>query len=430
MNDPNFKILFFTDSYPYSSAAEDTFIEPELPHLMTAFSSISLIPKSSEGEKKDVSNGIYVDLSLAQLLMSNCFIAYLVHNTLLSVTSKIFYREILKKPKKTLHPVSIVRLILFLGTAIQTKKWVEKYIISNNIDFSKTIFYTYWNYGTTMGICFAKEIYPEMIVISRAHAADLYEEQHNPHYIPFRPEIFKSINKVFADSENGKKYLLTQYPEGDSIIRLSQMGVNVQDFITASSNDGIFRIVSCSYFVTFKRIDLLILGLCELGKMRKNQVFEWVHIGDGPLRSELEKVANETLPKNIRHSFLGILPNPDLIEYYKNNKIDVFINVSASEGTPVSIMEAQSCSIPVIATSVGGNTEIVTNENGFLLNESPTPLEIANAICTFLDNPSITMQKKEISRQNWNEKYNSEKNFQCFVQDLVELLNNRKKGIM
>ena len=48
-----------------------------------------------------------------------------------------------------------------------------------------------------------------------------------------------------------------------------------------------------------------------------------------------------------------------MLDYYKNNIIDIFINLSASEGIPVSIMDAISFGIPCIATNVGGTGEIV-----------------------------------------------------------------------
>jgi len=48
------------------------------------------------------------------------------------------------------------------------------------------------------------------------------------------------------------------------------------------------------------------------------------------------------------------LPHNDVLNYYASNPVDVFINTSSSEGLPVSIMEAMSFGIPVIATNVGG----------------------------------------------------------------------------
>lgn len=63
--------------------------------------------------------------------------------------------------------------------------------------------------------------------------------------------------------------------------------------------------------------------------------------------------------------------NQQVYDYYKSNKVDVFVNVSYSEGLPVSLMEASSFGIPVIATDVGGSAEIIDKEqkNGFLLDK-------------------------------------------------------------
>ena len=61
----------------------------------------------------------------------------------------------------------------------------------------------------------------------------------------------------------------------------------------------------------------------------------------------------------------------------------MFINVSSTEGIPVSIMEAMSFGIPVIATAVGGTPEIVNNENGYLLSKDPSAKELAEVIQNF-----------------------------------------------
>lgn len=50
---------------------------------------------------------------------------------------------------------------------------------------------------------------------------------------------------------------------------------------------------------------------------------------------------------------MGYIANKDLLDWYKTNKPSIFINVSSSEGVPVSIMESMSCGIPTIATDVG-----------------------------------------------------------------------------
>lgn len=417
------KILLFTGSYPYSSAVEDTFIDPELPYLKSSFNAVIIIPKSLEGKKKDLPTNITVETTLGELLKLRRVFKSRTKTLLLVFTSLDFYKEILRKPKKTLKIRSIIRIISYLGVALRTKKWILRYIENNDIDLTKTIFYTYWLDEITMGICLAKIIYPEIKIISRAHGIDFYEERSYSSYIPFRPEIFQNLNKVYIASRNGQKYLSNKYPLYKHIFEVATLSIRNPNFIIKQSEDNIFRIVTCSFINPIKRIELLIYGLKKLGELKTDHQFCWIHIGNGPQKAELEKLSQTILPKNINYRFLGYLPNAGVINFYKNNPIDVFINVSQSEGgNPVSIMEAQSCGIPVIASAVGGNKEIVSDENGLLLNENPTSLEIANAICKFLDNETMRIDKKYKSHENWLNYYNSEKRCQLFVQGLIKML--------
>ena len=81
---------------------------------------------------------------------------------------------------------------------------------------------------------------------------------------------------------------------------------------------------------------------------------------------------------------MGNVNNNQVIDFYRTNPPHVFINVSSSEGVPVSIMEAISFGIPIIATDVGGNPEIcIENYNGFLLNKDFSNQDLQRMICRF-----------------------------------------------
>ena len=179
--------------------------------------------------------------------------------------------------------------------------------------------------------------------------------------------------------------------------------------------------MSCSFLVPVKRIGLLLKGIKIFAESRSNLPIEWNHLGDGPLRAQLEREARETMPSSVNFYFHGALANKDIINFYKKNPVDVFVNVSESEGIPVSIMEAHSCSIPVIATAVGGTSEIVNNENGFLLNNNPTPIEIADALEKFSHSSKDILAKRKICKFNWYSKYNANMNYNDFCDDLLML---------
>jgi glycosyltransferase involved in cell wall biosynthesis len=428
MRESDKKTLFlFTSSYPYSSAAEDTFIEPELPYLHKNFTTIVIVPRTLQGARAKVPQYIDVDTSLGeQLKLGKGFLPFL-NICFSALLSKIFYYELIRKRKIVFHRNSLIFLVYFSGVSHIIQKWFRKFMEKQNPDLTNTLFYTYWLNEVPLGICQTKAGKPDMKIVSRAHGGDLFEDRYNPSYLPYRPEIFQYLNKIYIASQDGADYLSKRYPQYRHIFEASMLGVPDPKSEAHISTDGIFRIISCSFIRPEKRIDLLITGLKELGDTRKNQKFEWVHIGDGPLRESLEKLAKTKLPPNIEHRFLGHLPNIEVIRYYLQNPVDAFINTSESEGTPVSLMEAQSCGIPCIATSVGGNSQIVTNNNGILLPPNPSPRDISQAICELLDNPMTTQQKKFMAKTHWNNHYNSDRNYSHFSQGLSDILMDNPK---
>lgn len=420
-----YNLLFFPGSYPFSAAAEDTFVDPEIPFLESVFSRITIIPRSPKGKRKELSPLIQIDSRLGEFLESYDGIIFKNHNQILVYSSYLLYLELVRNYHYAFNKSSLIRIKDYLRVALRTKEWIIRYIEEENLDLSKTIFYTYWLDDLTMGICLAKKKYPQMNIISRTHGGDLFDEQSYPPFIPYRPMFFPYINLVFADSKRGQYYLAKKFPKYQYLFKLARLGVPSQGVCSKASNDNYFRIVSCSYLVPLKRVELLIKGLEILGKTNKDENFEWTHIGDGPLRSELEHIADTSLPSNVKYQFLGFVPEGGVISYYMNNMVDIFINVSSSEGTPVSIMEAQSCGIPVIATDVGGNSEIVTEMNGLILTHDPDPIEIAEKIIQ-IKNSNLLEEKKKASYENWKFFYNPVKNHPQFIHDMIGAIENCK----
>jgi colanic acid/amylovoran biosynthesis glycosyltransferase len=412
-------LLLFTSVYPYGEIAE-SFLDPEISHLSSVFEKVVVIPRSfpdsHEMKKRSLPENVEIENTLIQEIKYHGESSKT--SMILKTTCSIyFYKEIFENPSVLFNISSIKKLVFDLSIAYKIQKWILNYIESENLNLSTTVFYTYWLSSTTFGISLAKKKYPTIKLISRAHRNDLYSDQHSEFYHPFRSELMKYLNKVFLISEHGKNYILKQYPLFSSKYKVSRLGVKDPSFLTKPSDDHIFRIISCSYLVPVKRIELLIKGLEELGR-RRNEIFEWTHIGYGPLQSKLEESAASILPNNIKYKFVGYLSDEEFKLYYENNCVDVFINVSASEGIPVSLMEAQSYGIPIIATKVGGNPEIVSDETGILISETPEPKEIAEAIETLMKNPVDTLKKRIYSRKNWEKKYNADKNFNQFAAEL------------
>jgi L-malate glycosyltransferase len=85
--------------------------------------------------------------------------------------------------------------------------------------------------------------------------------------------------------------------------------------------------------------------------------------GDGPLRSDLERMAGE-LGISARVRFLGV--RDDVAALLQ--AADVFALTSVSEAASITLLEAMGSGLPVVVTNVGGNPEIVIDgEHGYLV---------------------------------------------------------------
>lgn len=408
-------LLLFTTSYPYDVATEQTFLSEEVKYLAAKFERVVLVPKFSNGNRLPVPNGVEVDTSFsASYSFGNRLFA-----SFISLFSLYFYQDIREQWPKSVSISYLRRLLSFLAGAHLTKRWVQNWLNSQNVKDTSAMFYTYWFDEVAMGIGLAKDIYPGLRVISRAHGYDLYEELYASW--PCRRKAISLLDGLFTDSDAGKEYLLGKYPAFSEKYGVALLGVPGASEISKPSIDGTLRIVSCSILNPVKRINLLFDGIISAAKERSELKVEWIHYGDGPDREEyLRRIENE-FPPNAKGYFPGYSTQADLIQSYINNPVDIFVNVSETEGTPVSIMEAISCGIPILATAVGGNVEIASERNGFLLNPNPTVEEIAELLLEICDNPALMRQKRLGSRDIWQERYSAEKNFKSFAELLTAI---------
>jgi len=257
--------------------------------------------------------------------------------------------------------------------------------------------------------------------VSRIHRGDIYQEERVFGYIPLKKQ-FTDIDRIYTITESANEYLMQTYGFSKESIQISRLGVKDLNIKTPSSAKNQIHLVSCSFLSEVKRVDKIIEALAILSEKEPHIELKWSHIGDGYLHEKLVNLAHKKLDdkQNIAFSFLGNLKNSEVYEFYKTNSVDLFINVSESEGVPVSIMEAMSCHIPIIAPDIGGVRDMVIDaHNGKLLSKECLVLEIAKALADieFFKDESI----RESSYKIYLEKYSASLNYSNFIDSLIKI---------
>jgi glycosyltransferase involved in cell wall biosynthesis len=279
----------------------------------------------------------------------------------------------------------------------------------------KHILYSYWHDYKALAI--ARICKKEKIMgLARGHGWDVDYERHNPPYLPFKSFMIRELDLTVSISDFGaatlKKISDKKYHHKIMVSRLGK--INTRAPRSEPSQKEKICICSCSSLIELKRIHLIVTFI---EKLQDYKVVQWIHFGDGSLRKEIENLAQS---KNISFELKGNLANNLILDYYNSNYIDLFINFSSSEGIPVSIMEAQSAGIPVLATAVGGTPEIVNDDNGFLVEKDFDMHAAVERVAGLLNGPQEQIQaKREAAYTNWFNNYNAEKNYKEFVELLL-----------
>ena len=318
-----------------------------------------------------------------------------------------------------------VKLMVFLSRSHYESDIILKFLKKekllknqvNNERINKGYIYSYrFEYQPYLGLLLAKHMCGYK-VISRAHRFDLYEERRDVSYIPMREYLLSKLCRVILIAEDGKNYLIKKYPAYKNKLEVSRLGTLDYSIVNTKSPQGKINLVSCSTISSVKRINLIVKALAQL----KNVDVNWTHYGEGVQRQEIMSMCERELPSNINYYFRGYIDNDELMKEYLSNSYHLFLNVSSSEGIPVSIMEALSFGIPCIATDVGGTSEIIKDKyNGILLKKEFSLDELEKWIIYFANMSEEEYQKfRHHARQSWQENYNADRNYSDFIATLV-----------
>ncbi|NWK62067.1 glycosyltransferase [Acinetobacter sp. SwsAc3] len=410
-------LLILTESFPYEGGEQ--FIESEVYYWdKTFFDKVYISPNTASSD-----NTRFYPEEITLYPKNNMSKFAILYYIFISMFSSIFWKELCYLINE--EKISIKNIAISLKVVAQVE-FKKKQILNliKNIP-GKISVYSYWNDIDYYAACELKKEGKVLKVFSRAHGYDCYEERRINSYMPLKRQYSSTVDKVFLISDSAKKYYKDTYNYVESKLDVSRLGVFMPSNQKQKYNfdKKKIRILSISNCVPIKRVDKIIKALNHLSIKEKICV-EWVHIGGGDLLDSLKKQA-----KNIcriegnslfKYEFRDYLPHKEVQEILLNKQFDLFINTSESEGVPVSIMEAMSYSIPVIAPDVGGISDIVNSENGVLLTSNPSIKEIVNSIKEIYYSTCYLDYRKNAFLMAEN-KFNADNNYKDFIEKIKKI---------
>jgi len=413
-------LLILTNRFPFSFG--EPFLETELPYHIKNFNKIIILPLdvgSNEKPTRELPAGAETFNISSQSKNTARY-----NDRIKGAVGLLKKSNVYRLENEEIKNSIAKRFFLEYFEARAQHRFSEICTAFKEIDFSgfdNIIIYSYWLFVTARTGVLLKEHFEgsksNVRLVSRAHGYDVYPYRNKLGYLPLREVLLGKADRIYPCSDDSCRYLTEKYPTYKNKIHTAYLGT--PDFGVNNAPADCFHIVSCSKTIPLKRVDRII---SSLALMKDSGVkLKWTHIGGGEQLDVLKKAALASL-EFMETNFTGMLPNRKVYEYYKENQVSVFVNVSVSEGLPVSIMEAASFGIPAVASNVGGTAEIVSDYNtGRLLPSDFSDNDLSNVILYFA---GLTSKEYSFYRNNarlcWEEKFSAEKNYSCFSKMILE----------
>lgn len=390
-------LILITHCFPYGIS--ESFLETEIQILSRNFENIYIIPK--------------IKVDLCRVIPSNVTVLKPLSNESTSTISSIVFSLIslvigLIFGLKKIYDFSYLKKILI--DSFTLGQLLNEYKFNNEL-----LVYSYWFDELNLSAAFTKLFVPNIKLVSRAHGFDLYRDRLSTLTRAFRKTQLNKTNMIYCVSDEGRRHLVQSYPQFINKYEVSYLGTKALKLNVTQKPDQ-FVLITIARLHDIKRP---LLYPDTISKIKQN--IKWFHFGSGEMEEQFLSKCN-FLPDNIEFINYGAQSNSFLIEFLSNHHIDVLINLSKSEGLPVSMMEVLSFGIPIIATDVGGVNEIISNEsNGKLIPSSFSHEEFQTALSYTLTNLSRNETARKCNIEDWNRKFNAEKNYQDFCFSIQSL---------
>lgn len=383
------KILTFSTLYPSSiSPRHGVFVETRLRQLLSDFDSMSAkvvapVPWFPFRSERFGSYGKFAQIPKSE-----------THNGL-----DVLHPRFLHLPK--IGMTSAPRLLA------QACLPVLKRIIDDGFDFDLIDAHYYFPDGVAASYL-GKALNKPVVVTARGTDINLIPDFATPRKMILRTANDIAATIVVSQSLKAKMVALGALPEKIHVLR---NGVDANRF-QPIDREKVKRelgwpnrtLISVGNLVELKGHHLVIDAMRELPE------FRLVIIGSGNEEQNLKQRCHATAVAD-RVDFISNVPQERLKNYY--GAADALILASSREGWPNVLLESMACGTPVIATNVGGASEIIkSREAGRLLRDRSPRAIVDGVIDLFADYPDHKATRRYAEQFDWYD--TSEKQMQLF----------------
>lgn len=350
---------------------------------------------------------------------AECVVADIVNNMHSNIKSSICCFKHIGEVANRINPdVDIFSLDKKEGNSLSLPFRLAKIMREKKIDAVHT-----HNWGVFCESIFAAVIARVPVRIHMAHGGLLDHQgtvgglvkKRIRRQLEFTAALF--CDKIIAVSEDLKKLLIREIGiNGQKIITLRN-GIKIRSvnnlvkesiYTQLGRNKKEFIVCFVGRLAVVKNVPFLLSALDEICALHPH--VKLLVVGDGPEKNSLMNTVNvRKLMDNV--FFLGARNDVrDILSI-----CDLFVLPSLSEGISISLLEAMSMKVPVIATNIGGNAEVIENNETGILVELNNVIALKNAIKLFMNSQEKRRQFSEKAYKRIHLNFNIDKNIEAFL---------------
>lgn len=209
--------------------------------------------------------------------------------------------------------------------------------------------------------------------------------KHSTHYFAGHSSWLRKVDQVINRRLTGliavSEAVKSAYSNAHSSIAVIPNGIELAKFSPATPLTKSKIVCTVGRLSERKGQAVLLRAWTEI--IRRHPDARLILVGEGSLRQQLEQSADKDTVR-----FLGARQDvPAILQ-----TADVFVLPSLREGFGIAAVEAMATGLPVVATAVGGLTEIIRDKEQGLLVPPDDPGALAKAVSWLFDNPEQARQ--------------------------------------